>query len=142
MKDLPNRVAIPASFFPSITPFSVLSFIRVLGAEVYARHGVTDAERAIGGRYSFDLEIQADITAAAATDHVADTINYESAYVIARDILIGSNRRLLESLVVEIARALLASFPLAQSVTVRLRKLSAPIDGVLRAVEVEHREER
>lgn len=119
-----------------------MSFIRVLGAEVYARHGVTDAERAIGGRYSFDLEIETNITIAAATDNVVDTINYESAYLIARNILTGSNRRLLESLVVEIARALLHNFPTAQSVTVRLRKLSAPIDGVLRAVEVEHSERK
>lgn len=119
-----------------------MSFIRVLGAEAYARHGVTDAERAIGGRYSFDLEIETNIAIAAATDHVVDTINYESAYRIAHDILIGSNRRLLESLVVEIARTLLNSFPTAQAATVRLRKLSAPIDGVLRAVEVEHSERR
>lgn len=143
-RSLPNRFG-----HPCVQPHHLhhnhhpaLSFIRVLGAEVYARHGVTDAERAIGGRYSFDLEIETDIATAAATDHVADTINYESAYLIARDILSGSNRRLLESLVVEIADALLRNFPATQAATVRLRKLSAPIDGVLRAVEVEHTQRR
>ena len=118
------------------------STIRVIGAEIYARHGVGEAERSIGGRYSFDLEIEADIAAAAASDSLTDTVNYEEAYIIARDILTGTNRRLLESLVVEITSALLDRYPTSSAVTVRLRKLSVPIDGVVRAVEVEHREER
>lgn len=119
-----------------------LSTIRIIGAEIYARHGVGEAERSMGGRYSFDLEIEADIAAAAASDHVEDTVNYQEAYELARDILTGTNRRLLESLVVEIATALLLRFPTAHSATVRLRKLSVPIDGVMRAVEVETRKER
>lgn len=116
--------------------------IRVIGAEIYARHGVGEAERSIGGRYSFDLEIEADITAAAASDHLDDTVNYQEAYELARDVLTGTNRRLLESLVAEIADSLLERFPIAHAVTVRLRKLSVPIDGVMRAVEVETRKER
>ena len=119
-----------------------MSTIRILGAEVYARHGVGEAERAIGGRYSFDLEIDADISAAAANDDLHTTVDYERAYILARDILLGTNRRLLESLVVEIARAIIDHFTNAVAVTVRLRKLSVPIDGVVRAVEVEHREGR
>jgi dihydroneopterin aldolase len=118
------------------------STIRVLGAEIYARHGVGEAERAIGGRYSFDLEIDADITAAAANDDLHETVDYERAYFLAREILLGTHRRLLESLVDEIAEALLDRFANATGVTVRLRKLSVPIDGVVRAVEVELRRER
>jgi dihydroneopterin aldolase len=118
------------------------STIRVLGAEIYARHGVGEAERAIGGRYSFDLEIDADISSAARTDDLHETIDYERAYFLARDILLGANRRLLESLVDEIAVAILDRFDRALAVTVRLRKLSVPIDGVVRAVEVETRKRR
>jgi dihydroneopterin aldolase len=119
-----------------------ISTIRVIGAEIYARHGVGEAERSIGGRYSFDIEIDADISVAAASDHLDDTVNYQEAYELARDVLTGTNRRLLESLVVEIVDSLLGRFPIAQAVTVRLRKLSVPIDGVMRAVEVETRKER
>jgi dihydroneopterin aldolase len=119
-----------------------MSTVRVLGAEIYARHGVGEAERAIGGRYSFDLEVETDITDAAKSDDLSDTVDYERAYFQARDILLGTNRRLLESLAVEIAIALLDRFADATAVTVRLRKLSVPIDGVVRAVEVEHRLER
>lgn len=120
----------------------MLSTIRVIGAEIYARHGVGEEERSIGGRYSFDIEIEVNIGRAAETDHLSDTINYEEAYTTARDILTGTNRRLLEALVVEIATRLLAQFPSAHAVKVRLRKLSVPIDGVIGAIELEHRCER
>lgn len=113
--------------------------IRVLGAEVYAHHGVGDAERELGGRYSFDLEIEADIAKAAASDELHDTIDYVQAYHIAREVIVDSTkRRLLESLVTEIADTILERFPEAHGVTVRLRKLRAPINGVLDAVELEH----
>lgn len=118
------------------------STIRIIGAEIYARHGVGEAERTIGGRYSFDIEIEADIAAAAKSDHLADTVNYQDVYELARDILIGTNRRLLESLVADICAAILDRFSIATATTVRLRKLSVPIDGVIRAVEVEMRRAR
>ncbi len=121
---------------------STPSTIRVIGAEIYARHGVGEAERSIGGRYSFDLEMETDIAHAAESDHVEDTIDYHVAYNIARDILTRTNRRLLEALVVEISQALMNEFARIAACTVRLRKLSVPIDGVIAAVEVEHRIER
>jgi len=115
-----------------------MSSIRIVGAEIYARHGVGEEERSIGGRYSFDLELETDITRAAISDHVDDTIDYHQAYETARDILTRTHRRLLEALVVEIANALMAQFQIATACTVRLRKLSVPIDGVISSVEVEH----
>ena len=115
------------------------TIIKVLGAEVYAHHGVGEAERELGGRYSFDLEIETDISKAAETDDLHDTVDYVQAYEIARDVIVNTKRRLLEALVTKVADALLEWFPNALSVTVRLRKLHAPINGVLKSVEVEHR---
>lgn len=112
--------------------------IKVLGAQVYAHHGVGDAEQELGGRYSFDLEIEADIAKAAESDSIQDTINYVNAYEIAHDVIVHTKCRLLEALVSRVANALLETFTEATSVTIRLRKLRAPINGVLDAVEVEH----
>lgn len=116
--------------------------IRVLGAQVYAHHGVGDAEQELGGRYSFDIEIEADISRAAASDNIHDTINYVNAYEIAHDVIVNTKCRLLEALVSRVAESLMEHFPEATSVLVRLRKLRAPINGVLDAVELEHRVER
>lgn len=118
------------------------TFIRVRGAEVYAHHGVGHAERELGGRYSFDLEIEADISAAASTDDLTATVDYERAYKIARDEIVGARYMLLESIVVRVADVLLEQFPRALAVTVCLRKLRPPISGVIDSVEVAHTRRR
>lgn len=118
------------------------TIIRVLGAEVYAHHGVGDAERELGGRYSFDIELTVDISRAAETDDLNDTINYVSAYEIAHDVIVNTKCRLLEALIVRVTDALLERFPEAMAVTMRLRKLRAPINGVLDSVELEHTAQR
>jgi dihydroneopterin aldolase len=119
-----------------------MSTIRILGVEVYAHHGVGDAERELGGRYSFDLEIDTDIADAAASDNLSDTVNYVSAYEIAHDVIVNTKRKLLESIVSQVVQTLLQEIPQAARVTMRLRKLRAPINGVLDAVEIEHSESR
>ena len=116
--------------------------IRILGAQVYAHHGVGAAEQELGGRYSFDLEMETDISRAAASDTLSDTIDYVAVYEIAHDVIVNTKRRLLESIVSQVANCVLEAFPHALSVTVRLRKLRAPINGVLDAVEIEHRVDR
>ncbi|MCE2503519.1 MAG: dihydroneopterin aldolase [Chlorobi bacterium] len=118
------------------------STIRVLGAQVYAHHGVGAAEQELGGRYSFDLEIETDISEAATSDDLSDTVNYVNAYEIAHDVIVDTKRRLLESIVSQVADAILDQFPNALAVTIRLRKLRAPINGVLDAVEIEHKVSR
>ncbi|MCB0712484.1 MAG: dihydroneopterin aldolase [Ignavibacteriae bacterium] len=116
--------------------------IRILGAQVYAHHGVGAAEQELGGRYSFDLEMETNISRAAASDNLQDTVDYVAVYEIAHDVIVNTKRRLLESIVAQIAEAVLASFPQILTATIRLRKLRAPIHGVLEAVEVEHRVQR
>lgn len=114
------------------------SYISLSGAQFFAHHGVTQAEQAVGGRYSVDLRMQADVARAAATDALADTVDYAHAWELARQVLLGSgNRHLLESLAADIARAVLHAFPAVGLVTVRLRKLDVPVDGPVDAAEVE-----
>lgn len=123
-------------------PRSAPATIRVHGAAVYSHHGVSDAERALGGRFEFDLELYTDIAEAAAGDNLHATVDYAEAYRLVHDLLGSAHRRLLETLVVEIADGLLAHFSRLESVTVRLRKHSVPIAGIIDAVEVELFRER
>lgn len=125
-----HATALPVSFMSTMT-------IRILGAHVYAHHGVGAAERELGGRYGFDVELLAETAAAVATDDIDATIDYVSVYAIAHDTIVHTTRRLLESIVAQIADTIMERFPAALSVTVRLRKLKPPIPGVLDAVEVE-----
>ena len=111
--------------------------LRLLGAEVYAHHGVQDAERELGGRYSFDIEYSLDAETASQIDELDSTVNYVSVYEAARDVVVGTQRRLLEAIVSEIATNLISEFQQIEEVTVRLRKLHPPITGIIGVVEVE-----
>jgi dihydroneopterin aldolase len=107
------------------------------GIQFYGYHGVPDAEQETGHRYAVDLALQTDITAAAASDDVAATVDYGA---VARDVLhLGTNRRfrLIETLAEAIAAHLLQSQPRVEAVTVRVRKLLPPIPGVVEVAAVE-----
>lgn len=118
------------------------STITIRGAEVYAYHGVGDAEQELGGRYSFDLKLRTDISEAAREDDLEKTVDYVAVYNAARDVIIHTRRRLLESIVTEIATVLLDRFPRISAVEVHLRKMHAPIVGIVDSVEIEHRQQR
>lgn len=70
-----------------------------------------------------------DLEAAAVSDDVRATVDY--GLVAARVAEIGTGKRvnLLERLASVIARSLLAEFP-CEEVRVRLRKLTAPMEGL------------
>ena len=100
--------------------------IRALRAD--AVHGVLDRERVEAQPFEVDVDVGVDMRAAAASDDIADAVDY--ALVVARvlAVLAGPPRRLLERLASEVAQAILA-LPGVTEVTVGLRKLAPPLDA-------------
>ncbi len=110
--------------------------IRLVNIQLYGYHGVEASEREGGGKYAIDVELTTDTRRAGATDDLADAIDYKAVYRTVRDVEGRRNYTLLEALAENVAAALLDSFSLAQ-VTVRVRKLSVPMGGLLDYAEVE-----
>ena len=83
----------------------------------------------MGVWFSVDVDMEADLGPAAASDDVRATVDYGA--VVARVVEIGTGPtvHLLERLAGTIAQRILGEFPCA-SVRVRLRKLTAPLAGV------------
>lgn len=107
------------------------------GIQFYGYHGVPDAEQETGHRYAVDLTLELDISAAAASDDVTQTVDYGA---VARDVLtLGATRqfRLIETLAVEIAAQILNTQPRVQVVTARVKKLLPPVPGVVEYAAVE-----
>lgn len=106
------------------------------GIEFYAYGGVTDAEKQIGQRYRAQVELFADLSPAARSDDVSDTIHYGQVY----EAVVAMSREqpfnLIEFAAGRIADRLLELFP-AERATVRLEKLLPPIDGVVASAAVE-----
>jgi dihydroneopterin aldolase len=102
----------------------------------YGQHGTTKAEQAIGAWFSVDAELALDLTPAALSDDLGATVDY--GQVAHRIVEIGTRNRvnLLERLAGLIAESLLREFP-AETVRVRVRKLTAPLEGLVGTPGVE-----
>jgi dihydroneopterin aldolase len=95
----------------------------------YGHHGVSAAEQEVGAWFSVDVELALDLTPAALSDDVAATVDY--GLVVRRVVALATEQRvrLIERLAGLLTEALLREFP-ASEVTVRVRKLTPPLDGV------------
>jgi dihydroneopterin aldolase len=118
------------------------TIIRIRNAKFYAHHGVLDSERANGGLFEIDAELTCDVTEAQVEDNIKKTMDYEKVYALIREIVSGKKFYLIESLAARISRGLISNFSMVQKVTVKVRKPSPPLGGVVDYVEVEHTEYR
>jgi dihydroneopterin aldolase len=116
--------------------------IRLKNARFYAHHGVLNAERTNGGLFEIDAELTCDLLEAEAEDNLKKTVDYEKVYSFVKEIVAGKKFYLIESLASRICNSILQNFPVVQKVTVKVRKPSPPLGGVVEFVEVEHTEHR
>jgi dihydroneopterin aldolase len=112
----------------------------ILAGMVFAgRHGVLEVERREPQPFEVDVELALDLRAAGTTDELARTIDYGEVFEACRAIVEGPAVRLVETLAERIAVALLAGFPPAAEVVVRVRKPRAPLPGTFAWAGVEVR---
>jgi dihydroneopterin aldolase len=103
--------------------------------------GATEEERLFPQMLEVDLVIEADLSAAAASDALGDTIDYGPLVALTERTVEGGRFRLLEGLAGRLASSVLDAAPAVAAVTVRVRKLAVPMDVSMDFAEVEiHRE--
>ena len=105
-----------------------LDRISLAGTVLYGYHGVNAAEKDLGQRFTLDLDVWADLSAAGETDDLTRTINYSSLYKTARAIVEGDPCKLLEAVATRVAQAVLAEFPVVAA-RVKIGKLAPPLKG-------------
>ncbi|MBP6628138.1 MAG: dihydroneopterin aldolase [Kofleriaceae bacterium] len=101
----------------------------VRGLEFEGNHGYSAAERRGTRRFRVDLELAMPLAAAAASDRLADTVDYFKVSEIVVGIGTRSTYRLLEALAGEMARRIQELYPRV-GVTITLDKLAPPCPGV------------
>ncbi len=119
-----------------------MNIIRIKNATFYAYHGAMKEEQHIGGKFEADVDIYTDFSEAAATDDLSKTINYEKVYRFMSRIVNEKKYFLIETIATRLAESLLEEFAQIQKVSVRIRKNSVPVGGVLDYVEAEVIKER
>ena len=102
-----------------------MSRISIVDLEVFYHVGVPEAERAQPQRLLLTVEMDHDLSKAAKSDGIADTIDYFT--VSQRLLKFGDvrNWKLIEKLAADIADMILAEFK-PQNVTVEVKKFPIP----------------
>jgi dihydroneopterin aldolase len=124
----------------SVTPtgpnrIDAMEIIEIEGMEFYAHHGCYDLEQVVGGKFVVSVRLEADLSAAAASDRVEDTINYLEVYrITAQQMAIPA--RILEHLAGRILDALHVAFPQLEKATVKVSKMYPPLGGKIEKTSV------
>jgi len=114
---------------------SELDEITLTGLTVFGYHGVFDFERRQGQEFTIDLTLQLSLSAAAASDDVADTVHYGELADRVAAIVAGEPVSLIETLAQRIADAALGDARV-QKVAVTVHKPHAPIEQTFADVSV------
>lgn len=110
--------------------------IRLSNMTFYGHHGVEDSERRLGGRFAMDIELVRDLTGAGQTDDLTRTVDYKAVYDLIRQIEAAQDYQLMEALAHDVVQAILEKFEVDE-VTVKVRKQSVPLGGLVDYAEVE-----
>lgn len=115
--------------------------IELRGLTVRGNHGVFEHERRDGQDFVIDVTVWIDLDAAAATDDLADTLDYGTLASRAAAIVSGPPRNLIETVSAEIAEDVMTD-QRVHAVEVVVHKPSAPIPLTFHDVAVVARRSR
>ena len=110
--------------------------IFINGLALHAYHGVMPYEGKVGQTFTIDLALEIDLSTAARTDKVADTVSYDQVAATASTAFTAQKFRLIEAAAGKVADAVLAKFPHVRAVRVTIHKPHAPIAATFSDVGV------
>src|SRR5262245_6825824 len=110
--------------------------IFVTGLLIHAHHGVMEHEAKVGQRFILDLELTTDLTDAARSDKLADTVSYSAIVDTASRAFTAHGHKLVEAAAGAVADAILSDFGRISTVRVTVHKPHAPIAAIFADVGV------
>ena len=109
--------------------------ITIAGIQAFGHHGVLDHEREHGQRFLVDLHLDVDLSLAAVSDRLDDTIDYGELTGAVAELVAGEPVALIEALAGRIADRALED-PRVAAVEVTVHKPAAPVPAVAQDVAV------
>lgn len=106
------------------------SYIFLDQLKFYAFHGVGAQETLVGNEFTVDLRLKVDISRAAQTDEVNDTVSYADVFeAVKAEMNIPS--KLLEHVAGRIVKRLFQDFKTIESIELKLAKRNPPMGADL-----------
>ncbi|QNJ97507.1 dihydroneopterin aldolase [Constantimarinum furrinae] len=118
-----------------------MSTIRLKNIKIYAFHGCLVEEGKIGSDYLVNLTVKADLTKAAISDNLSDTVDYVHLQKIVKKEM-GVRSKLLEHVGQRIIDSIFKEILLVHQVKVTVAKVNPPIGGDVAEVSVTMRSSR
>ncbi|EOA14209.1 hypothetical protein CARUB_v10027364mg [Capsella rubella] len=97
------------------------------GLKFYGFHGAIPEEKTLGQMFMLDIDAWMCLKKAGLSDNLDDSISYVDIYNLAKEVVQGSSRNLLEAVAGLIASKTLESFPRVTAVRVKLWKPNVPL---------------
>ena len=110
--------------------------IFINGLSLHAYHGVMPHEAKVGQTFTIDLELEIDLSDAARSDKVMDTVSYDKVVDCASKAFCGQRRKLIETAAGQVASAVLSAFARVRQIKVTIHKPHAPIAATFSDVGV------
>ena len=110
--------------------------IFVTGLLIHAHHGVMEHEEKVGQRFIIDLELSLDLSDAARSDKLADTVSYGAIVETATHAFTCRSHRLVEAAAGSVADAILSAFPRITGIRITVHKPHAPVAAIFGDVGV------
>jgi dihydroneopterin aldolase len=112
-----------------------MSTIRLKDIRIFTNHGCLSEEEKIGSDYLVDLVVKADLSKAAASDNLKDTIDYVHLNRIVKQQM-AIRSKLLEHVGKRIIDTIFEEIPTVEFVRVSISKINPPIGGDVAEVSV------
>ncbi|XP_020243257.1 dihydroneopterin aldolase 1-like, partial [Asparagus officinalis] len=107
------------------------------GLQFFGFHGVKTEEKKLGQKFLVDVDAWLDLSVSGQTDSIRDTISYTDIYRIAKEVVEGPSKNLLESVAHLIANTTLLQFPQISAIRVKIGKPHVAVPGPLEYLGVE-----
>ena len=112
--------------------------IRINGLKFAAMHGVRPEEKKLIQPFEVDVEIKCNLSSAAKTDRINETVDYSRIVSLVQEVMSGEQCNLLERLAGVILEKI-STIVREGELIVRVRKPKAPLSVPFETVEVELR---
>jgi dihydroneopterin aldolase len=100
--------------------------IRITGIEVFGYHGVLPEEKKAGQRFLIDVDLKLDLSAAGASDDLAETVDYGLLAQRIHDVVASERWDLIERVATRVAETVLEDARV-RAVVATVHKPQAPL---------------
>lgn len=108
---------------------------------IFGHHGVYPDEKETGRIFEVDAELYFPFDKAAASDDLADTVDYARVCQVIKEAFNKEACNLLETVASRVADEILVRFPV-EKVVISIRKPHPPVEGHMEYAEVQVRRSR